>query len=151
MREIATIEDLAALAGQEVAVSDWVVITQQRIATFAEATGDHQWIHVDVERAKRESPFGAPVAHGFLTLALLPVMLEQSLRVRELRMIINYGVNKVRFPAPVLAGSRVRGRFTLASSEPVADGTQFIWSVLMETEGQDKPACAAELVIRLYP
>lgn len=151
MREIATIEDLAALAGQEVAVSDWVVITQQRIATFAEATGDHQWIHVDVERAKRESPFGAPVAHGFLTLALLPVMLEQSLRVRELRMIINYGVNKVRFPAPVLAGSRVRGRFTLASSEPVADGTQFIWSVLMEAEGQDKPACAAELVIRLYP
>lgn len=152
MREIGTIGELASLAGQEVAVSDWIEVTQQRINTFADATNDHQWIHVDVDRARRESPFGAPVAHGLLTLALLPAMLETALRVGGLRMIINYGVNKVRFPAPVLAGSRVRGRFTLASSEPVAGGgTQFTWSVLVEAEEQVKPACAAELVIRLYP
>lgn len=151
MREVGTIGELASLAGQEVAVSRWIEMTQQRIATFADATEDHQWIHVDAERARRESPFGAPVAHGFLTLALLPAMLESALKVRELRMIINYGVNKVRFPAPVLAGSRVRGRFTLVSAEPVADGTQFTWLALVEAEGQPKPACAAELVIRMYP
>lgn len=151
MRELETVADLAALAGQEVGVSDWIAVTQARVNTFADATDDHQWIHVDAERARRETQFGGTIAHGFLTLALLPAMLESALRVRQLRMIINYGVNKVRFPAPLLVGSRVRGRFTLASTEPSGDGTQFVWTVLVEAEGQDKPVCAAELLVRLYP
>jgi acyl dehydratase len=151
MRELETVDDLAALAGQEVGMSDWIAVTQARVNTFADATDDHQWIHVDAERACRETQFGGTIAHGFLTLALLPAMLESALRVRQLRMIINYGVNKVRFPAPLLVGSRVRGRFTLASTEPAGDGTQFVWTVLVEAEGQGKPVCAAELLVRLYP
>lgn len=151
MRELETVADLAALAGQEVGVSDWIAVTQARVNTFADATDDHQWIHVDEERARRDTPYGGTIAHGFLTLALLPAMLETALRVRRLRMIINYGVNKVRFPAPLPVGSRVRGRFTLASTEPAGEGTQFAWNVLVEAEGQAKPVCAAELLVRLYP
>ena len=150
MREIASIDELAALAGQEVALSDWVEMSQARVNLFADATSDHQWIHVDLERARRESPFGGLVAHGFLTLSLLPAMLETAMRVDGVRLVVNYGLNKVRFPAPVPVGGRVRARFTLHAAEPIDQGVQFTWDVLIEVEGAPKPACAAELLIRLY-
>ena len=150
MREIASIDELAALAGQEVALSDWVEMSQARVNLFADATSDHQWIHVDEERARRESPFGGSVAHGFLTLSLLPAMLETAMRVDGVRLVVNYGLNKVRFPAPVPVGSRVRARFTLGAAEPIDQGVQFTWDVLIEVASAPKPACAAELLIRLY-
>lgn len=150
MREIASIDDLAALAGQEVAVSGWVDMAQSRVNQFADATSDHQWIHVDLERARRESPYGGPIAHGFLTLSLLPAMLETAMRVDGVRLVINYGLNKVRFTAPVPVGSRVRARFTLHAVEPIEQGMQFAWESVIEVEGGQKPACVAELLIRLY-
>ena len=150
MREIASLDELKALVGQEVAVSDWVQISQERVNQFAEATGDHQWIHLDVERCKRESPFGAPIAHGFLTLSLLPMLMQNSLRMTDVRMGVNYGLNKVRFPAPVPVGSRVRSRATLLSVEDIEGGAQVTWLVTMEREGGDKPVCVAESISRRY-
>jgi acyl dehydratase len=150
MREIASLAELKTLVGQEVAVSDWVEITQERVNQFAEATGDHQWIHLDVERCKRESPFGAPIAHGFLTLSLLPMLMQNSLRMTDVRMGVNYGLNKVRFPAPVPVGSRVRSRATLLSVEDIEGGAQVTWLVTMEREGGDKPVCVAESISRRY-
>ncbi|MGB6055969.1 MAG: MaoC family dehydratase [Burkholderiaceae bacterium] len=150
MREIESLAALKDLVGQEVAVTDWIEITQERINLFADATGDHQWIHVDVERSKRESPFGAPVAHGFLTLSLLPMMMESAIVMRDVRMGVNYGLNKVRFPAPVPVGSRVRGRMKLLSVEDIPGGAQMVWEVTMEREGGDKPVCVAESVSRRY-
>ncbi len=150
MRDIASFAELESLLGQEVAVSDWVEISQQRINDFADATQDHQWIHVDVERCRRESPFGAPVAHGFLTLSLVSGMFESTVRMRDTRVVLNYGLNKVRFPAPVPAGSRVRARFVLKAIEQFDGGAQVEWQVIMEREGQAKPVCAAEFVIRRY-
>jgi acyl dehydratase len=144
------IEELAALAGQEVAVSDWITITQEQVNLFAQATGDHQWIHVDVERAKA-GPFGGPIAHGFLTLSLLPRFFESTFEIANSRMGVNYGLNKVRFTAPVPVGSRLRARMKLLSLTPIDNnGSQMAWEVTVEIEGQDKPACIAESLSRRY-
>src|SRR5271165_4097439 len=134
MREIKSLEELRELIGQEVAVSDWVEITQDRVNQFAEATGDLQWIHLDVERSRKESPYGGTVAHGFLTLSLLPMLTQNALTIPA-RMGVNYGLNKVRFPAPVPVGSRLRARMTLMSLEDIAGGMQMTWLVTMEREG----------------
>ncbi len=150
MREFATLDEMRPLAGQEVALSPWVEITQQRIKLFADATDDHQWIHVDPERCARESPFEAPVAHGFLTLSLLSSLFEKSMCMRDAKMVVNYGLNKVRFPAPVPVGSRVRARLTLLKVQDLDEGAQLEWSVLMEREGQTKPVCVAEMIMRRY-
>ncbi|AKU21379.1 MaoC family dehydratase [Massilia sp. MB5] len=152
MRVFANLAEMQALAGQEVAVSDWIEVTQERIDRFAEATGDHQWIHVDAERAARESPYGATVAHGFLTLALLPAMLQSSIRMADVSMGLNYGLNKVRFPAPLTAGGRVRGRFSILSVAPLeGGGAQVEWGVSMEAVEGGKPVCVAEFLMRRYP
>lgn len=146
-----TLSELSAQVGQEVAVSDWVSVTQEQIDQFAQATGDHQWIHVDVQRAKA-GPFGAPIAHGFLTLSLVPRFFDEALAVEEVGMGINYGLNKVRFMAPVPVGSRLRGRLTLVSSDPIDNhGVQLVWDVVIEKEGSPKPACVAQMVSRRYP
>lgn len=150
MRVIASIEELKSLVGQEVGVGAWVEISQERIQLFADATGDQQWIHVDPERCRKESPFGAPVAHGFLTLSLLPVLMASALSLPPFRMGVNYGLNKVRFPAPAPAGSRVRARIALVSCEDIEGGAQFTWGVTIEREGGDKPVCVAESVARFY-
>ncbi len=150
MREIASLAELKELVGQEVAVSDWVDITQERVNLFADATGDHQWIHIDVERSRKESPFGGTVAHGFLTLSLLPMLMQMALVMSDVKMGVNYGLNKVRFPAPVPVGSRLRGRMTLLSVEDIPGGAQVTWQVTMEREGSDKPVCVAESISRRY-
>lgn len=151
MRTFATLAELAACTGQEVAVSDWITITQQQVNLFAEATGDHQWIHVDVEKAAA-GPFGGPIAHGFLTLSLLPRFFESSFEITGSRMGVNYGLNKVRFTAPVPVGSRLRGRMKLLAAEAIAgDGMQMTWEVTVEREGSAKPVCVAESLVRRYP
>jgi acyl dehydratase len=150
MRSIASVEELKGLVGQEVAVSDWMEISQERVNLFAEATGDHQWIHLDQERCRRESPYGGTIAHGFLTLSLLPVLMESAVKMPPCRMGVNYGLNKVRFPAPVPVGSRIRARATLLSVEDIEGGSQMVWQVTMEREGGDKPVCIAESVSRRY-
>jgi acyl dehydratase len=150
MREIASLAELKELVGQEVAVSDWVDITQERVNLFADATGDHQWIHIDVERSRKESPFGGTVAHGFLTLSLLPMLMQSSIVMSDVKMGVNYGLNKVRFPAPVPVGSRLRGRMTLLLVEDIPGGAQVTWQVTMEREGSDKPVCVAESISRRY-
>ncbi len=151
MKIFQTLAEVAACVGQEVAVSDWIEVTQERVNLFAEATGDHQWIHVDPERAKA-GPFGAPIAHGFLTLSMLPVFFESSFKVEETRMGVNYGLNKVRFTAPVPVGSRLRARMTLLEARPIDQGgLQMTWSVAVEREGSDKPVCVAESMARHYP
>ncbi len=143
--------ELPALVGTEVAVSRWFEVGQERVDAFAEATEDRQWIHVDPERCARESPFGAPVAHGFLTLALLPAMLESALAIDGMRMGLNYGLNRVRFPAPLPVGRRVRGHWVLAAADPIEGGMQLAWNVTIEPEGEGgKPVCAAEFLIRAY-
>ncbi|MFL6718460.1 MAG: MaoC family dehydratase [Burkholderiaceae bacterium] len=150
MREIATLAELKALAGEEVAVSDWIMIRQGRINLFAEATGDHQWIHIDPEQCERESPYGVPIAHGFLTLSLLPVLMQNSIRMGGVRMVVNYGLNKVRFPAPVPVNSRVRGRIKVLAVEDIEGGAQVTWQVAIEREGGEKPVCVAESIMRRY-
>ncbi len=151
MKIFETLADLAACVGQDVTVSDWVTITQEQVNLFAQATGDHQWIHVDVERA-RQGPFGAPVAHGFLTLSLLPAFFESAMTVRRSAMGVNYGLNKVRFMAPVPVSSRLRAHLKLLSVEPIAgEGFQMCWAVSVEREGHDKPVCVAESLVRRYP
>ena len=150
MKTFQTLAELATCVGQEVAVSDWITITQQQVNTFADATGDHQWIHVDAEKAKA-GPFGGTIAHGFLTLSLLPRFLESSVVINDVRMGINYGLNKVRFINPVLVGSRLRARMSLAASENIENkGKQMVWDITIEIEGKDKPACVAQAVIRSY-
>lgn len=145
-----TLADMAAFVGQEV-VSDWTTITQAQIDLFAQATHDHQWIHTDPVRAAA-GPFGAPIAHGFLTLSLLPLFFESSMDVVESSMGVNYGLNKVRFVAPVPVGSRLRARMTLVDSLPVErGGLQMTWDVVMEREGSDKPVCVAQSLARRYP
>jgi acyl dehydratase len=151
MKTFQTLSELAACVGQEVAVSDWLTITQAQVNQFADATGDHQWIHVDPEKAKA-GPFGAPIAHGFLTLSLLPKFFESSLAIVQSRMGVNYGLNKVRFTAPVPVGSRLRARMKLLASEPIDNnGVQMTWEVLVEREGAAKPVCIAESLVRRYP
>ncbi len=151
MKTFQTLPDLAACVGQEVAVSDWITITQQQVNLFAEATGDHQWIHVDPEKAAA-GPFGATIAHGYLTLSLLPRFFESSMEIIESRMGVNYGLNKVRFMAPVVVGSRLRARMKLLSAQPIeAGGLQMAWDVTVEREGAAKPVCVAEALVRRYP
>ena len=145
-----TIAELPSLKGKELGTSDWIEITQERVNTFADATGDHQWIHIDVERAKAESPFGGPIAHGYLTLSLIIPMYSEVLVVSDAKMGVNYGLNKVRFPAPVPVGSKVRARVTLKDVEEVAGGLQNTFAVTIEREGGDKPVCIAEWVTRAY-
>ena len=149
MRTFETIAELKDLVGQEVGVSEWITVTQERIQLFAEATNDHQWIHLDTERAKG-GPFGTTIAHGFLTLSLLPEMAATAFHVRETRMGVNYGLNKVRFPAPVPSGSRLRARFKLIGYQPLDGGAQITTQVTMEREGSDKPVCIAESIGRRY-
>ena len=143
-------EALKEFVGREMGVSEWIAVTQERIDRFADATGDRQWIHVNGERAKRESPFGATVAHGFLTLSLLSQLIAQAVRVGGSRLTINYGLNRVRFPAPVLEGSRIRGRFTLLSFAERGDAHEAVFGCSVECEGNDKPCCVAEWVVRYY-
>ena len=146
-----TLAELPSFVGQELGTSDWIEVTQERVNLFADATGDHQWIHVDVERANRESPFGGPIAHGYLTLSLLIPMWSQVLVVTDVAMAVNYGLNKVRFPAPVPVGSKVRLTATLMGVEQVGGGGhQVTASARIEREGGDKPVCIAELVARFY-
>jgi acyl dehydratase len=149
VRIFETMEDLRPLVGTEIGLSDWITVTQERIQLFAEATNDHQWIHLDPERAK-SGPFGTTIAHGFLTLSLLPEMGASAFQVRGTRMGVNYGLNKVRFPAPVPSGSRLRGRFVLLAYEPLEGGAQLTVQVTMEREGSDKPVCVAESLARRY-
>ena len=157
MKIFRSYSEVSACVGQEVAVTDWITITQEQVNLFAQATGDHQWIHVDPERAKA-GPFGAPIAHGFLTLSLIPQFFETGLTIEGARMGVNYGLNKVRFTAPVPVGSRVRARVTLVAMEalpplpnaPTLTGAQMTWAVTIEREGQDRPVCVAESISRRY-
>lgn len=145
-----SLAELKELVGKEVVVSDWVEVTQERIDRFAQATDDFQWIHVDVERAKRDSPFGAPIAHGFLTLSLLSKFLNESVDFGPSRMGVNYGGNRVRFTDPVTVGSKLRARLVLGKLEDIPGGVQIQWNVTMEREGGDKPCLVAEWLTRRY-
>ena len=149
MRSFATLAELEPLVGEHIADSDWIEVTQERIQLFADATNDHQWIHVDPERAKA-GPFGTTIAHGFMTLSLLPEMSASAMQILNTRMGVNYGLNRVRFPAPVPSGSRLRGRFRLLKFEPLEGGAQLTFEVRMEREGADKPVCIAESVGRRF-
>jgi acyl dehydratase len=149
MRSFEKLSELEALVGQNVGTSEWITVSQERINLFAEATGDHQWIHLDAERAAK-GPFGTTIAHGFLTLSLLPEMGASAMEVRDTRMGVNYGLGKVRFPAPVPSGSRLRGHFKLTKFEPLEGGAQLTMEVTMEREGSEKPVCVAESLARRY-
>lgn len=149
IRSFDTLRELIACVGTEVAVSDWFTITQPQINAFADATSDHQWIHVDPERA-RTGPFGTTIAHGFLTLALSAGFALRTIEVRDVRMLINYGLDRVRFVAPVPVDSRVRARLTLAVVKPIEGGQQLLWHCTLEREGSDKPVCVLDLWLRYY-
>ena len=151
MKKALLLSEMSEHVGQEVAVSDWLTVTQDQVNLFAQATGDHQWIHVDVERAK-QGPFGGTIAHGFLTLSLLPKFFETSLDFADSSMGVNYGLNKVRFMSPVRVGSRLRAHLKLLESDPIDhDGVQMSWEVTVECEGSAKPVCVAESLVRRYP
>jgi acyl dehydratase len=150
MTTTTTMAELPGLKGAELGSSDWHEVTQEHVNQFADATGDHQWIHVDVERAKAESPFGGPIAHGYLTLSLLAPLSSQVLVVTDTVMGVNYGLNKVRFPAPVPVGAKVRLSATLKDVEEVAGGLQLTLAAVIEREGGDKPVCIAEPVYLYY-
>jgi acyl dehydratase len=150
MSTTTTMAELPGLVGTELGTSDWYEVTQEHVNLFAEATGDHQWIHVDPERAKKESPYGGPIAHGYLTLSLLVPLFTQVLTVTDTAMGVNYGLNKVRFPAPVPVGAKVRMTATLTNVEEFTGGLQLTFSCEMEREGGDKPVCVAEPVYRYY-
>ena len=145
-----TLEELKRLVGQELAVTEWLEITQERINLFADATDDHQWIHVDPERARRESPYGATIAHGFLTLSLLPKIVSDAIQLTDLRMAVNYGLNRLRFPSAVRAGSRIRARVVLQSTRDVEDATDATFAVTIEIQDSEKPCCVAEWLARYY-
>jgi acyl dehydratase len=150
LHEVTGLDALRGLVGTELGRSRWFEIGQDRIATFADATDDHQWIHIDPARAARESPFGGTVAHGFLTLSLLPSMLADVLVMVDAKLVVNYGLNKVRFPAPVPAGSRVRAAIVLAALDDEAGSAQLTLDVTVEREGGTKPVCVAEFLVRRY-
>jgi len=153
MTAAAVLADLRRQVGAETFVGDWVTVDQDRVNRFADATGDHQWIHVDVERAERESPYGTPIAHGFLTLSMLPMLTAgggKTPKYPGVKLTVNYGLNRVRFPAPVKVGSRVRARSTLQEVTEVPGGLQIVRLVTIDIEGGDKPACVAESVSRLF-
>jgi acyl dehydratase len=149
MKHYAHLAELQLLVGQEIGTSDWLVVDQHRIDLFADATSDPQWIHIDPVRAAA-GPFGGTIAHGFLTLSLLPPLLAGAFEVDDVRLGVNYGLNRVRFTAPVRAGSRVRGHFVLVSYEPLAGGAQLVVRCTIELEGSERPACVAESVSRRY-
>jgi acyl dehydratase len=144
---VETLDDLASYVGKEIGTSSWVDVDQARINTFADATDDHQWIHVDAERAK-DGPFGGTIAHGYLTLSLIIPMWKDILEVGDVHTMLNYGLNKVRFPSPVPSGSKIRARATLAAFEAIPGGAQLAVDILVERQGGDKPACVAQLVLR---
>jgi acyl dehydratase len=144
---VETLDDLSSFVGKELGTSSWIEIDQARINGFADATDDHQWIHVDADRAK-DGPFGQTIAHGYLTLSLLIPMWTSILEVRNVRTMVNYGLNRVRFPSPVPSGSKIRARATLAGLEAIPGGAQLTIDILVEREGNDKPACVAQLVLR---
>jgi acyl dehydratase len=148
--QLQSLRDLRDKIGQEVVVSDWLEISQERIDQFAEVTDDRQWIHIDVERARRDSPYHSTVAHGFLTVSMLSRLLNDSLKFGTVRMGLNYGFNRLRFTGPVPAGSRLRGRFTLNQLEEIEGGVQTTWGVIVECEGTEKPCMVAEWVTRRY-
>jgi acyl dehydratase len=150
MRVFTTFDEIEAAAGEEIGTSDWVQITQQRVDRFADATGDHQWIHVDVEKAKN-GPFGGTIAHGYLTLSLVPWLGSMVFSLQTPGAKLNYGVNKVRFPSPVLVGSRIRSRIAINAVTDLPTGKQLTVNHVIEIEGQDKPACVAETVVLLLP
>ncbi len=150
MRTVDSLDELKELAGSELGLTEWMIVSQERINQFAAATGDHQWIHLDSERARRESPYGTTIAHGFLTLAFISDFVRQSVEIRGLKMTINYGLNRVRFPSAVRADSRVRGRVTLQSVKGLPEGVEATYVVSVESEGSGKPACVAEWVVRYY-
>jgi acyl dehydratase len=145
----ATLASMKDKVGQHLATSAWITVDQARINLFADATGDHQWIHIDPERAKA-GPFGTTIAHGFLTLSLIPEIAQSAMAIDDVRMSVNYGLNRVRFMAPVPAGSRLRGHLKLAAYEPIEGGAQLITEITIEREGVDKPACVAETVARRF-
>jgi acyl dehydratase len=147
---VSTPQGLRKFVGREVAVSDWLEVTQERIQQFAEATGDRQWIHTDSERARRESPYGTTIAHGFLTLSLISLMIEQAVRVQGVRLAVNYGLNRVRFPAPVRVDSKIRARFNLLSLKDIGGGVEAVYGVTVEVEGEQQPCCVAEWIVRYY-
>jgi acyl dehydratase len=146
----AGIADAKTMLGQEIGISDWMLIDQERVNGFAQVTGDQQWIHVDVERARRESPFGGPIAHGYLTVSLLAKFAGECIAVDGIRLAVNYGLNRVRFAAPVKVGSRIRARFVLAAVDDIEGGAQMQWQATVEIEGGEKPACIAEMLTRWY-
>jgi acyl dehydratase len=148
---IENLQSLKTFVGREIGVTDWFTLTQERIQQFAEATEDRQWIHVDRERAQKESPYRAPIAHGFLTLSLLSYFLKQAIEIRGgVRMGINYGLNRVRFPSAVRAGSRIRARVSLQSLKELPDCQEAVFSITVECEGAEKPCCVAEWIVRYY-
>ena len=151
MIEITDVAALRARVGEEIALSGWLEVTQERIQEFADATGDHQWIHLDTARAAAESPFKTTIAHGFLTLSLLSTLVRDALHFTGLRLAVNYGLNRVRFVTPVPAGSRVRAHLVPGSVDDVKGGTQVVWNVTIEREHADKPCCVAEWIVRYYP
>ena len=149
MKTFAKLQELQALVGQEIGLSDWITVDQQRIDGFAEATGDRQWIHIDPVQAA-QGPFGRTIAHGFLTLSLLPELFAHAFAIDDVRMGVNYGLNKVRFTAPVPSGGRVRGRFVLREYQPLEGGAQLTVEATIELEGSARPACVAETISRRY-
>jgi acyl dehydratase len=149
--ELETLQSLRDLVGREIAVTDWFPVSQERIQQFADATEDQQWIHVNRERAQRESPYGATIAHGFLTLSLLSRFMKQAIQIRSgIRMSVNYGLNRVRFPAAVRADSNIRVRFSLRSLKDVPDALEAVFDARVETQDAEKPCCVAEWVVRYY-
>lgn len=150
MRSVARLLDLEGSIGEELAVSNWIAVDQERINQFAQATGDHQWIHIDPVRAA-SGPFGATIAHGYLTLSMLPLFIDDALKFEDVAMSVNYGLNRVRFMSPVTVGSELRARFRLKSLEILPDsGIQMVLEATIEKKGTDKPVCVAETVTRRY-
>ncbi len=148
---VETLQSLKDFVGCEIGVTDWFLVTQDRIQQFAEVTEDRQWIHVDRERAQRESPYGTTIAHGFLTLSLLSQFMKQAIQIGSgIRMAVNYGLNRVRFPSPVRADSKIRARVTLQSLKELQDGVEAVFSISVEGQGTEKPCCVAEWVVRYY-
>lgn len=147
---ISSIDQWKAYVGRELGATDWLSITQERIDRFADATGDHQWIHIDRERAQNESPYGTTIAHGFLTLSLVSYFLKQIVEISGVKHAVNYGLNRVRFPEAVRQGSRIRARFAVASVEEVAGAVQVTFAVTIDVGGRDKPCCAADWLVRYY-
>jgi acyl dehydratase len=147
---VETPDTLKEYVGKEIGASEWMVVTQDKINEFAEATEDRQWIHLDRARAKRESPFGGTIAHGFLTLSLISRLIKGVIRIDGTRLAINYGLNRVRFPSPVREGSRIRGRFTLLRFQDLGEAQEAVFACSVECEGGKKPCCVAEWIVRYY-